>query len=893
MNSVKHHMSFKSKVTQQHRTTGAGWHLFKRKSVAQACAVSCMVAFSALALPVSAAEIEYTDSTGALQNTPGWGSKDSIESNRANGFFAGSAASPLASGNTVTVDYTNGLKTKPDYVYGGLATGVNAASHNNTVNLVRGNVGSAKGASIYNQIISVGDSSAMNLQATGNKVNVHEGTFLTVYGTSVVGYTDGAGEIKADSTYNEVNFYGGTVNMLSGTSVRATSKTSLDLKGNNNTVNMSGGTVNNYVYGASVQGMINNGIGNVTAVSNNNTLNISNATLNSRIYGAWATADKINNEGTGEASATATQNSINLTNSIAAAISTGGYANADRFANVNLNASNNTVTATDNLSSSIYGGWAAVGSNSGAANLQANNNTVTISGGSVVSNIIGGYVETNGGSNTIQAINNTVNITGAPNFNANSNIYGALVSNTGGSTVISSDAFTGNTLNFSAEPIKTKNMGGFEFYNFVVPASAVDGTVLINAGGTVNVDNSKVEVKGIASGSALQTGEQVVLINAGTLAGTAQTIDSRALQGVSLYYDVDVEQSGNQITATIVDHGVVVTPPAPHPGENTPPGVIHPEIQLPGINPGPAKVNPQTKALSEGRLAGMALATQGANVVADANWMQDQENGTFRPFITAVAGHNRYNTSSHIDVDSVNVVAGIGYKHDQWAVAGFIESGWGSYDSYNTFTNAASVRGEGSTKYHGVGLLGRYDLTEQLYIDGSVRVGKSQTDFKSRDLASAAGQYASYDSKSNYASAHIGAGYKLPINESTKADLSMKYLWTHLGGDQVSVVGDPIDFDSINSHRVRANARIYHDVNPQLTLRGGVGYEHEFDGKANATTYHVYQIDSPSLKGGSGIGEIGLTYTTKNQKLTFDIGVRGYVGKREGVNGTFQMTYKF
>lgn len=883
-NKLEQNMSLNTKISSLYQTQIAGETLFKRKSVAQACAISCMMAFSSLALPVSAVEIEYTDSTGTLQTTPNWGTADTGELNKPNGVFPGSTASPLASNNTVTIDYTNGSKTKPNYVYGGLATGANAAIQNNTVNLVRGDVGTVRGAYIYNQITNTSDSTSMNLQATDNTVNVYTGIISSINGASIIGYTAGAGNIQAHSSNNQVNFYGGTANSTTAASVRATGTNNLDLKVNNNTVNMLGGTVNSYFYGATIQGIIKNGTGNVTALGTNNTLNISDVTLSSRIYGAWITTSKLSDYGTGDTSTTAIQNTVNITNSTTTNISTAGYVSGRDFANANLNASNNAINITNSSINSAYGGWISEFSNTGSVNLQANNNTVTISGGSVTGDLIGSYIETNGsGSKTIQAINNTVNIAGAPIFNANSNIYGGYISNIGG-TIISSDRFTGNTLNFSAEPITARNISGFENYNFVIPASAVDGTVLINAGGTVDVDNSKVEVKGIASGSPLQAGEQVVLINAATLTGTAQTVDSRVLQGISLYYDIDVEQSGNQITATILDHGTIVTPPGPNPGE-TPPL---------GTSPGPAQVNPQTKALSEGRLAGLALAIQGADNVTSTNWLQDQEDGTFQPFITTVGGHNRYNTGSHVDLDSINILGGIGYKHNQWGVAGFIEGGWGNYDSYNSFTNATNVHGNGNTHYYGVGLLGRYELTDQLYLDGSVRIGTSQTDFKSQDLVSASGQHAQYDSKSNYASAHIGVGYQLPINESTQTDLSIKYLWTHLGSDSVTVVGDPIDFDSINSHRVRATARVYHDVNPQLALRGGLGYEYELDGKANATTYHVYNIDSPSLEGGSGIGEIGLTYTpTANQNLTLDFGVRGYVGQREGVNGTFQITYKF
>ncbi|MDR2861427.1 MAG: hypothetical protein LBV07_02610, partial [Syntrophobacterales bacterium] len=60
-----------------------------------------------------------------------------------------------------------------------------------------------------------------------------------------------------------------------------------------------------------------------------------------------------------------------------------------------------------------------------------------------------------------------------------------------------------------------------------------------------------------------------------------------------------------------------------------------------------------------------------------------------------------------------------------------------------------------------------------------------------------------------------------------------------------------------------------------------------------ATTYG-YAIDAPSLRGGTGIGELGLTLKpSKDLPLSFDLGVQGYVGKREGVTGSLQTRYEF
>ena len=69
--------------------------------------------------------------------------------------------------------------------------------------------------------------------------------------------------------------------------------------------------------------------------------------------------------------------------------------------------------------------------------------------------------------------------------------------------------------------------------------------------------------------------------------------------------------------------------------------------------------------------------------------------------------------------------------------------------------------------------------------------------------------------------------------------------------------------------------------------------EYEFDGQARATTYG-YSIDAPKLKVGTGIGELGLNIKpSPDQALSFDLGLQGYAGKREGVTGSLQVRFEF
>jgi hypothetical protein len=51
---------------------------------------------------------------------------------------------------------------------------------------------------------------------------------------------------------------------------------------------------------------------------------------------------------------------------------------------------------------------------------------------------------------------------------------------------------------------------------------------------------------------------------------------------------------------------------------------------------------------------------------------------------------------------------------------------------------------------------------------------------------------------------------------------------------------------------------------------------------------------TPSLQGDTGMGELGcILRPSKNLPLFVDLGVQGYVGKREGVTGSLQVRFEF
>ena len=770
--------------------------------VAAACLLLCALS----ANTAFAADIVYSGNPGDLQTVPaGYGDV----SNQPNAVFPGTGT-PSESNNTVTVDVASG-GTNPAYVFGGLSAQLNAVSGSNQVDIVKAVIwNDVNGGYAYSDGTSGTPPSPANAifaETVNNRVTI--GT-----GTQIGGSVYGGNATAIHQTYNT-----GPVNV----------------NGDSNKVTLTGVSVTKDVYGAYSYGKAA-GSGSVSAGGEFNEVAINDSTVGGNVYGTSARATQ---NGTGNSTASASDSKVTVSGST--------------------------------VNGSVYGGSAfAEGfSPTGLVNTTASNNIVTISNATVNGDIYGGFVEgLSPVDNTVtnNATGNTVNISGNSTFSTNTSIYGGFAdTNVSGTVPTGTSVFTGNTLNVATSGISVKKVGNFENYNFMLPSSTTNGTVMIQTSEGADVTGSKVAVTSVAPGVAFASGDKVYLLKTAGLTGSATLTDaSNVSQGYSLNYDLTLGQDANDIYATVTG----------------------------------ASVNPKTKSFLEGRLAGLALVTQGADIVANQGMSSaiaaaEQQEGKLTVFGTVSGATSRYKTGSHINLDGFGLMAGVSKKQDNLAGAVFVEGGWGSYDSHNNFANG-SVKGDGDTHYYGIGVLGRYSLKNGMYFDGSARVGKTSTDYTGKNYLDAAGNQAHYKSKVTYVSAHAGVGYLAPINQLTDLDVSAKYLWSRQGSDSVNVGSDPVHFDAENSQRLRGMAKVLRKMTPELTLTGGLGYEYEFDGKAKGTLYHMYSIDSPSLKGGSGIGEIGLEYKPQNnQRLSLEAKLAGYVGQREGVSGLVRLNYAF
>ena len=254
-------------------------------------------------------------------------------------------------------------------------------------------------------------------------------------------------------------------------------------------------------------------------------------------------------------------------------------------------------------------------------------------------------------------------------------------------------------------------------------------------------------------------------------------------------------------------------------------------------------------------------------------------------------GNSRYESGSHVDVKSVNLMLGMSHglnnSAGQLTVGGFVEFGHGGYDSFNSFATRPDVRADGDLRYYGAGALLRQDFNQGAFVEGSLRAGRVRQDYDSADLTTG-GLPVQYRRNSSYYGAHLGGGWNVgPFT------LSGVYLWTRQSGGNVNLPNEPYHFDAINSQRLRLGGQYQHALTDNVTFKAGAAWEYEFDGKAKGRVFG-FELDSPSLKGSTGIFSLGLGIKPQaSQGWNVDVGVQGYTGKRKGVGGNVRVKYAF
>ena len=678
---------------------------------------------------------------------------------------------------------------------------------------------------------------------------------------------------------------------------------SLSLTASNGNASAQGGSVSvsDSKVGIYIQGLSLTA-SNGNAIAEGGSVSVSdNSTVEGYVIGASTTV-----RGTSSATSRASGNTIVIENSEIGSLVYGGYA-VNESSGI-AEASGNILTLKNvNVPSFIIPGFAQ---NNGSGKAVAEGNTVTLQGGTYSGSIYGSYARAAGaaasaGGNTVILQGDDVFGGGSPSFSAQATvIWGSYA--LGGNKVYAPSS--PNTLNFiDAKGMTAANIRNFSILKYTLPNMISQESVLTLTGGADNektdISNASVSVAvadvwgrdggefGFGGDKSPENDRIILLKNDNGLVsdGWKQDGEIIAREGVSLAFELAAATDDTSLylyrPETFIDPS---DPDHPHPNDTM--------------------VNPQTKALAEGWLAGLTLGIQAGNVAADqgigamryAAVRLDREG--WLPFGVLEGGSMKYDSGSHINLQSLSLLAGLGRGvSTDWGlliVGGFFEYGTGSYKTHNSFDTMPSVDGSGNAWYMGGGLLASMDFKKtgdgHFYLEGSAHTGMLHNSFDGDALRDAYGRSAEFDTDTPYYNLHAGLGYLWNITEDHSLDIYGKYYWTRvLGTDETLNTGDHVDFDDITSSRTRLGARYSYQATEHVSAYIGAAWEHEFEGVSDSSVFG-YDIDSPKIRGDSGRGEIGLRFTpTDDLPLTVDIGVQGYAGKKEGVTGSLFVQYEF
>ena len=643
------------------------------------------------------------------------------------------------------------------------------------------------------------------------------------------GYTKGAGAVKGNQlTFSQGAALGDLIGGYADSAAHAAEVTG-------NTVTVTGGSVGGVVYGAKSRG--------TGRVSGNGVL----------VDSAAATADTL----TGGYGASAERNRVELKDGTAHTVYGGDATTGDAVRN-NVTITGGTVT--DN----IYGGQSLSGA--------ANDNTVDIGAVHIqngVANkaVVGGYASAVTDRNTIHLRGTEID----------GIVLGGAISDSAAPLGMKANPDgKGNTLAIHAAGTKIADFAGVQNLRFYVPEerTAADTTPMLTL--TANADK---DIRGLSIGVGI-AGEHSVLAKGDTIsllkiaAGNTLTADAdlrndvTGMQGVSMRYRFGLEKQGNdELVATVRD----------------------------------TELNPQTKSLVETRVAAAALINGGADLLAEGGMnaavsaentadqgmgAQDAANDhTYHLWAAQSGSALRLNSGSHIDAKGWNL--NLGFARQKTAERStltygpFVEYGHGSYDSYLD----DGTHGDGAASYIGAGIMAKSVTENGSYVEGSVRIGRTKRDY----TGSIAGQSAGYDMSSTYYGAHIGVGQKKELTGGT-LETYAKYFYAHQsGGSERLTTGDLYDFDAVDSHRLRIGTR-WTKENGAGEFYTGLSYEYEFGSDARAS-YAGYGTPTPTLKGSTGIFELGYRFARPGSNVSYGLNLTGMMGKRRGVTGGLQVNW--
>ena len=426
--------------------------------------------------------------------------------------------------------------------------------------------------------------------------------------------------------------------------------------------------------------------------------------------------------------------------------------------------------------------------------------------------------------------------------------------------------------NILAKPLPT------DLTDVTFGVAALSG-VNLKKGDTVNLI---VDENGLTTDDTLKTTDSATLAKASFLSANSLTTDNK--------YELSISKKGEDTIIATVDN---VTEQSADAGGDT--------SAVEEIKKSP--VETRMGVVTMVNAGADLLAGQGMSNAADAaaaersggDGVAAARAGGFAPFAAVGLGNLRAKSGSHVDTKSIGLSLGfareIENKSGKLLVGPVVEYGHGKYDSYQD----NGITADGKSSYWGIGVIAKQTNHNGFYYEGSLRAGRTKSDYGSDSARP--GNHVSYDSSATYWAAHLGAGKLFDMGHDNTLDVYGKYFYSHTGSDSTTIhigaASEGVDFSAVNSHRLRIGTRLTHALNAKNKIYGGLAWQYEFNGDARAVYSVSGEAPSPSVKGSSGMLELGWQVKPGKSPMTIDLGVTGWVGKLRGIAANVQMNWTF
>ena len=366
-------------------------------------------------------------------------------------------------------------------------------------------------------------------------------------------------------------------------------------------------------------------------------------------------------------------------------------------------------------------------------------------------------------------------------------------------------------------------------------------------------------------------------------------------------YDLLVGDDAKTLVAEFTANPVPPTNPDPDPDKPNPdPDKPGTDPDKPGTNPDnpgtTERVNEQTDALIQSSLTAASTLFAADELLIDSTIKSRQGVRQTGPFAAAKVGKYDLDVSGSADSTVISGLLGYAFNVQDSEVGGFMEMGHGTYDTKTAEVGSlfGVAAGDGKHNYVGFGVYGNYATpVDWLHVTGYVKGGWLRSEF-AVDLG---GVDEDFDRTSNYWGAHLGVYGEFAVADKFKNRTFINYFYDGREGENYrSKGGVEYHLDALNLHWAQVGSVFEYAYTS--TLRPYVALTYEYAFKADAKGKFTDQdgsmaLNAADLEGSTGIASMGWTYQNEAKSFEFDIGLNGYVGKRQGVSAQAQAAWKF